>query len=127
MSIAQPILEILQRWERHRQQGRLLSAKELCTECPEHSATVARHVHALRSIYSVLNTPPTQVPPGSGLGAFQWPEIEGYLILGVLGQGGMGTVFKAWQIRAKRVVALKMILERSQNDDEARHRFRREA
>ena len=61
--------------------------------------------------------PPTEVPP---------PEIEGYEILGLLGQGGMGVVYKARQAAANRVVALKMILG-GFADGEARERFRTEA
>src|SRR5262245_51730681 len=37
------------------------------------------------------------------------PHIPGYEILGICGHGGMGVVYRARQLGAKRLVALKMI------------------
>lgn len=49
-----------------------------------------------------------------------------YLILEKLGQGGMGTVFKAEHRRMKRVVALKVLSRTAMKSPDAVRRFRRE-
>jgi eukaryotic-like serine/threonine-protein kinase len=51
----------------------------------------------------------------------------GFKIVGELGRGGMGAVYKAWQESLKRVVALKVIKGEAYADSAASARFQAEA
>ena len=53
------------------------------------------------------------------------PEVPGYEILGLLGRGGMGVVYRARQLGLDRTVALKMILTGFQAGPKALARFPR--
>jgi serine/threonine protein kinase len=72
---------------------------------------------------------------GSSDGATPIPTIQpndieaipGYELLGILGRGGMGIVFRARQLSLKRQVALKMILTGRHARPTDRARFQREA
>src|SRR5262245_13480821 len=125
--------ELLVRWEELRAGGQAPAAEELCRDCPELLGEVARRVAALQAMYGVLSV---ETGGGSDIGghagrhgaeALAWLEVPGYTVLGKLGQGGMGVVYKALDTRLKRLVALKMILDGSQARPEMIARFRAEA
>jgi serine/threonine-protein kinase len=55
------------------------------------------------------NPPPDTGTTREAGPAASTPEVPGFEIAGVLAQGGMGVVYRAWQVNAARFVALKMI------------------
>ena len=55
------------------------------------------------------------------------PPPPGYEVLGLIGQGGMGAVYKGRQLAVNRLVALKVVLAGAHASPEARVRFLHEA
>ena len=64
--------------------------------------------------------------PSSSL-ADEPPHFPGYEVQAVLGRGGMGVVYRAWDRRLNRPVALKMLLAGAHARPEERERFLRGA
>ena len=71
---------------------------------------------------------PTVVVGGSGSGITVGALVDGkYRVDGIIGQGGMGAVFKAWDVRLERAVAIKVVRAHLLSDPDARARFNRES
>jgi serine/threonine protein kinase len=134
----------LLRWRELRQLGQQPSAEELCADCPELADELRDRIQAVESMERRLdpqtNHVHTPLLAGNGAdGPRTLPATEaatvpvdpllvaGYEILDVLGQGGMGVVYKARQLRLKRLVALKMILSGPHASKAQLARFRAEA
>ncbi len=85
------------------------------------AAAQATNLAAGDSPASVETARPTSAPVHAGV------PFDRYRLLGRLGAGGMGVVWKAWDARLDRIVALKQIRPEDAGDAEGRARFEREA
>jgi serine/threonine protein kinase/mono/diheme cytochrome c family protein len=130
--------ELLLHWDEARQQGRPISPEELCAPHPELLPELKRRIVAVEAMERRLGMGDATVDSGpSGLAGQaaenngarppENPRIPGYEVLGLLGQGGMGVVYKARQVQLKRLVALKMIRAETHTRHLARFRVEAEA
>src|SRR6476659_5608674 len=107
--------------------------EEVCRSCPELLPEVRarwRAVCRVRAELDALFPEPTArgvgapaLPPVSA----SLPEVPGYNVEAELGHGGMGIVYRAWHLRLRRRVALKMLLAGAHAQPAERERFQREA
>ena len=80
-----------------------------------------------KTIQEGSGPPRTPRPPVvRTLDSKNWPAIPGFEILDRLGRGGMGVVYKAWQEKLYRVVAIKMLQADTGDSEQALARFRLE-
>jgi WD40 repeat protein/serine/threonine protein kinase len=93
---------------------------------PQYLATLPTRLQEAAAADSERTTQgggPRAVPHKDGM---RLPFVPGYEILGELGRGGMGVVYRAKQVGANRLVALKMILAGEHSGSQELTRFRTE-
>ncbi len=110
------------------------SPEEVCRDCAELLPQVRERLKRLRQVEAqVEELFPETVTASSGGGGgpvqppVELPQIPGYQMQSLLGHGGMGVVYKAWDLRLKRPVAIKMLLAGAYASAKERERFFREA
>src|SRR5947209_6948542 len=120
--------DLLLDWEQGREQGRTLSAEELCRDCPELLPALRGRIQALQVVDAMLGPDANPTPPSSRwepssdhVGALLMTRAQ-YRVLRLHARGGLGEVLVARDEDLQREVALKRIQRPLGRDTDRRAR-----
>jgi eukaryotic-like serine/threonine-protein kinase len=107
---------------------------EVCSDCAELLPEVRRRWGDIRAVEAELDALFPVLEDGQNVEGSSrqqtdgnLPRIPGYDVKGLVGQGGMGVIYRARHHRLNRMVALKMLIAGAYARRHERARFQREA
>jgi tRNA A-37 threonylcarbamoyl transferase component Bud32 len=130
--------DLLLNWQEAWEKGEPRTAEDLCNGHSELLPEVRRRIAALEAMHALLRLGPESlsdphVPANAPAGAtgpsvpHELPALPDYEVLGLIDEGGMGTVYRARQLRLQRPAAIKMIRAGRHARADQLARFRAEA
>jgi hypothetical protein len=91
------VSELLLRWQELRQEGRIVTAAELCADCPELAGELERRMETVDDWEAFLGTTDDEEPPGLCPASF-----GKYQVVRALGRGEQASTLLAFDPDLKR-------------------------
>ncbi|MCA9124730.1 MAG: serine/threonine protein kinase [Planctomycetaceae bacterium] len=100
--------DLLDRWEEFREAGRSISIEELCQDCPELQDALRQQIRELEWVDGVMATQDSS--GNTVVDGFEIPKALGRFRLDEqIGEGGFGQVWKGFDPKLERNVAIKVL------------------
>jgi hypothetical protein len=126
MSPDDPLIDLLQEWERQRRQGREPTPEELCPDDEGLRETLRRLLPSLKALDVELGLESETIDHPYAPSPVTPTRLGPYALEAWLGRGGFGTVYRATHTLLGRQVALKVLHEEFAGQPHYRTRFLRE-